>query len=120
MDRAVRMAESPRRLARSPRLFPSRSRDENTGAAHAASCASALEIGRRLDEHPMLERVNYPGLPSHPQHARARRLLGAGTGMLSFELKGGAPAADRFMSRTTLPILAPCSAVRKRCSRARR
>ena len=70
-------------------------------------CASALEIGRRLDEHPMLERVNYPGLPSHPQHARARRLLGAGTGMLSFELKGGAPAADRFMSRTTLPILAP-------------
>jgi cystathionine beta-lyase/cystathionine gamma-synthase len=70
-------------------------------------CAGALAISRGLENHPMVEKVNYPGLASHPQHARARRLLEGVSGMLSFELKGGAAAADRFMSLTTLPILAP-------------
>jgi cystathionine beta-lyase/cystathionine gamma-synthase len=55
----------------------------------------------------MVEKVNYPGLTSHPQHARARSLLDGFGGMLSFELNGGADAADRFMKHTTLPILAP-------------
>ena len=70
-------------------------------------CGSALAISRRLESHPMVARVNYPGLPSHPQHTRARNLLEGFSGMLSFELKGGAEAADRFMNLTTLPILAP-------------
>jgi cystathionine beta-lyase/cystathionine gamma-synthase len=69
--------------------------------------ASALAISRRLESHPMIETVNYPGLASHPQHVRARTLLEGYGGMISFELKGGAAAADRFMSLTSLPILAP-------------
>jgi cystathionine beta-lyase/cystathionine gamma-synthase len=51
--------------------------------------------------------VNYAGLDSHPHRARAARLFGGFGGMLSFELTGGAGAADRFLHRTTLPILAP-------------
>ena len=70
-------------------------------------CQGALAISRRLESHPMVDRVNYPGLTSHPQHSRARSLLEGCSGMLSFELKGGAPAADRFMNLTTLPIVAP-------------
>lgn len=68
---------------------------------------SALVISRALEKHAMVERVNYPGLTSHPQHVRARSLLEGFGGMLSFELKGGADEADRFMKQTTLPILAP-------------
>ena len=68
---------------------------------------SALEISRRLERHPLVAAVNYPGLSSHPQHARARHLFDGFSGMLSFELEGGAAAADRFMKLTTLPILAP-------------
>ena len=46
--------------------------------------ATALEIARFLDGHPKVERVHHPGLPSHPQHDLAARLLPRGTGgMLS-------------------------------------
>ncbi len=69
---------------------------------------SALRIARDLERHPAVARVNYPGLDSHPNHQRARALFGGGFGgMVSFELSGGADAADRFMTTTTLPILAP-------------
>jgi cystathionine beta-lyase/cystathionine gamma-synthase len=68
---------------------------------------SALEVARALDGHAAVARVNYPGLERHPQHARARALFGGFGGMLSFELHGGAPAAERFMSLTTVPIVAP-------------
>jgi cystathionine beta-lyase/cystathionine gamma-synthase len=70
-------------------------------------CASALEISRRLEQHAAVIKVNYPGLPAHPQHTRSRRLFEGFSGMLSFELDGGAAAADRFMTLTTLPIVAP-------------
>lgn len=68
---------------------------------------SALTIARQLERHPAVAGVNYPGLESHPQHGRARALLAGFSGMLSFELHGGAVAADRFMKHTTLPIIAP-------------
>jgi cystathionine beta-lyase/cystathionine gamma-synthase len=70
-------------------------------------CANALVISRALEANRRIETVNYPGLPGHPQHTRAVRLLDGVTGMLSFELKGGAAAADSFLKRTTLPIVAP-------------
>lgn len=69
--------------------------------------ASALEIAKFLSSRPEISRVNYPGLPSHPRHDRARRLLSGFGGMLSFELHGGAEATKRFIGRTTLPIKAP-------------
>lgn len=69
--------------------------------------ASALKIAQFLEKHPAVERVNYPGLESHAQHRIARELFGGCSGMLSFELKGGVAAADRFMNAVTLPLLAP-------------
>jgi cystathionine beta-lyase/cystathionine gamma-synthase len=69
--------------------------------------AAAHHIAERLQRHPAVTCVNYAGLASHPQHERARRLFGGFSGMLSFEITGGADAADRFMAHTTLPIIAP-------------
>jgi cystathionine beta-lyase/cystathionine gamma-synthase len=68
---------------------------------------SALKIAKFLHDHLAVEKVNYPGLETHPQHARARELFDGFGGMLSFELKGGAEAAQRFIENTTLPIRAP-------------
>jgi len=68
---------------------------------------STLKIARFLEGHRAVARVNYPGLESHPRHQRARELFDGFGGVLSFELKGGVPAAERFMRHTSLPILAP-------------
>jgi cystathionine beta-lyase/cystathionine gamma-synthase len=68
---------------------------------------SALEIARFLDRHPQVSVVHYPGLAGHPDHERAKKLLDGFGGMLSFELKGGLEAAERFLRKVTLPIVAP-------------
>ncbi|HYB02901.1 MAG TPA: aminotransferase class I/II-fold pyridoxal phosphate-dependent enzyme [Nitrososphaerales archaeon] len=68
---------------------------------------SALRIARFLEDHPSVEKVNYPGLESHPQHSRARELFNGYSGMMSFELLGGQEAASRFLKSVTIPITAP-------------
>jgi cystathionine beta-lyase/cystathionine gamma-synthase len=68
---------------------------------------SAQIVAERLERHPSIARVNYAGLESHPRHHRARSLFAGFSGMLSFELQGGAAAADRFLEQATLPIVAP-------------
>ena len=68
---------------------------------------SALEIARFLEGRPEIALVNYPGLESNSAHARAKRLFEGFGGMLSYELKGGADAAKRFIEATTIPIQAP-------------
>lgn len=68
---------------------------------------SALAIAQFLERHDAVGNVNYPGLESHPAHARARHLFDGFSGMLSFELRGGLEAAQRFMERVTLPVSAP-------------
>jgi cystathionine beta-lyase/cystathionine gamma-synthase len=66
-------------------------------------CGSALALARALEAHPAVERVHYPGLPSHPQHDLARALLGERFGgMLSFEVSGGIPAGKRFLERVRI------------------
>jgi len=67
---------------------------------------NAYKLAHFLERHPSVERVNYPGLETHPQHTIARDLLEGFGGMLSFELKDGAGAADRFLVRAKLPIYA--------------
>lgn len=52
-----------------------------------ATSASALALARFLEAHPAIDRVHYPGLESHEQHARAARLFKAGSWMLAFELR---------------------------------
>jgi cystathionine beta-lyase/cystathionine gamma-synthase len=68
---------------------------------------SALRIAQFLEKHPAVEKVNYPGLESHPAHERAKELFDGFSGMLSFEVRGGIEAAERFMKKTTLPVIAP-------------
>jgi methionine-gamma-lyase len=60
-------------------------------------CENASVVATFLEEHPKVERAHYPGLPSHPQHGLARRLLPRGAGgMLAFEVEGGVDAGQRF------------------------
>lgn len=65
---------------------------------------SAHAIAEFLERQPRVRRVRYPGLASHPQHERARRLFDGFGGMLSFELEGDAGAAERLIERLELPI----------------
>lgn len=68
--------------------------------------ANALAIAGWLERHPAIERVYYPGLPSHPQHALARRQMHGFGGMVSASLKGGLAAAKRFLERCEIFALA--------------
>jgi cystathionine beta-lyase/cystathionine gamma-synthase len=68
---------------------------------------SALRIARFLEAHPGVERVNYPGLESHPRIERSRQWFQGHGGLLSFELKGGMPAVERFFARAKIPVSAP-------------
>ena len=56
--------------------------------------SSALVLAERLSAHPAVQRVRYPGLPDDPGHARAASFMSGFGAMLSFEVAGGAPAAD--------------------------
>jgi len=68
-------------------------------------CSNALQVARFLQQHPAIERVYYPGLPDHPQHDLASRLLDHELygGLLAFELKAQSRAVVyRFMNSTQL------------------
>src|SRR5688572_2597967 len=70
-------------------------------------CSNALKIARFLEKHPKVERVYYPGLPSHPQHSLAQRQMhGRYGGMVTALLKGGLPVSRRFLERCKLFTLA--------------
>jgi methionine-gamma-lyase len=68
--------------------------------------ANALGLAQFLTEHPRVERVNYPGLPTHPQHALAAERYDGFGGVLSFVVPGGKPAAFRVINALTLPLRA--------------
>jgi cystathionine gamma-lyase len=71
-----------------------------------AHCESALDIARWLEKHPAIEKVIYPGLKSHPQHALARRQMDGFGGIISAEVKGGIRAARKMLERCELFALA--------------
>ena len=68
--------------------------------------ANGQAVAEWLTEHPKVKCVNYPGLPTHPQHALAKRQMKSFGGMLSFELTGGEAAATRMVARTKIFALA--------------
>jgi cystathionine gamma-lyase len=63
---------------------------------------NALAVARFLEGHPQVERVTYPGLPSHPQHALARRQMTGFGGMLTFVIRGGLGAARAFLENVRI------------------
>jgi cystathionine gamma-lyase len=67
-----------------------------------AHCANAGELAAWLETHPAIEKVIYPGLKSHPQHALAARQMDGFGGMISIYVKGGLDAARRMMERCEL------------------
>ena len=68
---------------------------------------NGLQVAQFLETHPAVERVHYPGLPSHPQYELARQQMAGGfSGMMSFEVKGGYSAAYRTIGRTEICTLA--------------
>ncbi|WP_329741586.1 PLP-dependent aspartate aminotransferase family protein [Dyella sp. A6] len=69
-------------------------------------CASALELAKWLEKHEAVERVIYPGLKSHPQHALARRQMDGFGGIISIEVKGGLKRACRMLEGCHLFSLA--------------
>jgi cystathionine gamma-synthase/methionine-gamma-lyase len=75
----------------------------------ARQCDNALAVARWLADEVGAERVHYPGLPAHPQHELASRLLGGRFGaMLAFDLRDGDRArVGRFMDALTLIAPAP-------------
>jgi methionine-gamma-lyase len=71
-------------------------------------CANALALAHYLEQHPSVERVNYPGLASHPDHQLAKKQMPKGFGgMLSFEIKGGFDAGLKCMNKIQFCALAP-------------
>jgi cystathionine gamma-synthase len=68
--------------------------------------SNALAIAEELAQHPAIERVYYPGLPSHPGHELAARQMRAFGGMLSVAVRGGAVAARSFAESTKIFQLA--------------
>ena len=71
-----------------------------------AHCRNAMDLAKWLERHPEVERVIYPGLRSHPQHALARRQMHGFGGIVTIELKGGLKKARRMLERCELFALA--------------
>jgi len=69
-------------------------------------CASALQIAGWLERHPKVRRVFYPGLPSHPQHALAKKQMQVFGGMIAAELAGTLNETRRFLECCRLFALA--------------
>ena len=69
-------------------------------------CASAMEIARRLQQHPAVSQVIYPGLPDFPQYEVARRQMSAFGGMIAFEVKGGMAAGQKLLDSLEMAICA--------------
>jgi len=68
---------------------------------------NGLAMSRFLSSHPKVVEVNYPGLPTHPDHAHAREILAGFGGMLSLRLAGGTEAAERLIGALRIPYHAP-------------
>ncbi len=69
-------------------------------------CSNAYEIARFLDNHPMIEKVYYPGLESHEGHEIAKEQMNGFGGIMAFEVKGGIEAGKKLLNSLELCTLA--------------
>ena len=76
------------------------------GVRVARQCENAMAVATFLEKHRKVERVHYPGLPSHPDHELAKRQMRGFSSMLAFDMKGGLPAARRLCDRVRLFLMA--------------
>lgn len=67
---------------------------------------SAMAVAEFLSAHPLVEKVLYPGLPSHPQHELAKRQMLGFSGMVSFYIRGGRDEARKFLQTVKIFALA--------------
>ena len=72
------------------------------GCRMEAQQASALRIAHFLESHPLVERVYYPGLESHPQHELAKRQQKGFGAMLAFDVRDGRPVAEKVCMNSRL------------------
>ncbi len=63
-------------------------------------CENALKVAKFLEAHPKVERVFYPGLPSHPQHEIAKKQMKGFGGIVAFTVKGGRHTAQKVVDST--------------------
>lgn len=69
--------------------------------------ASAQALAERLEQHPRVSRVWYPGLPSHPNHETAKRLMTGFGGVVTFELDADLDGTSRVVDACQIPRIAP-------------
>ncbi len=85
-------------VLRGAKTLPLRVRQQNE---------SALRLAEFLERHPAISCVHYPGLPSHPDHDIASRLMSGFGGVVSFEVAGGLEAAAACIDRLQIPHIGP-------------
>ena len=69
-------------------------------------CANAMKVAQFLEQHPAISKVNYLGLPSHPDFATAQKQMKHPGPMLSFEMKGGLEAGKKFINKLQMCVRA--------------
>lgn len=71
-----------------------------------AHAENGMKVANYLEKHPQVEKIIYPGLASHPQHALAKEQMSGFGGMITFFIKGGLPAARKFLESVEVFALA--------------
>ncbi len=69
--------------------------------------SNGLALAQYLEQHPKIRKVFYPGLPSHPDHEVAQRVMTGAGGVVTFEIDTDLEGAMRFIDATTIPYQAP-------------
>ena len=80
---------------------------ERPGVASHLQVATAHALANWLEAHPKIERVYYPGLRTHPDHAIAMQQMNGFGGVVSFEVRGKLEDTSRFIDALNIPYIAP-------------
>jgi methionine-gamma-lyase len=76
---------------------------QEMGVRMEHQCKTAIQVAEFLENHPKIDKVWYPGLPSHPHYELCKKQMRNGGGMISFEVKGGFEAGVKLMNYFARP-----------------